>query len=96
MKPENILRFRDRTRVGILKIADMGLAKHHAVATYLRPRTSTRYGTVRYEPPEVMTHKLAEEGRSRLYDIWSMGCITLELIGKNNRGSNLLPTLACS
>ena len=80
LKPENILRFRDSTRVGILKIADMGLAKHHAVATYLRPATSTRYGTVRYEPPEVVTHKLSEEGRSRLYDIWSMGCITLELI----------------
>jgi serine/threonine protein kinase len=80
LKPENILRFRDSTRVGILKIADMGLAKHHVVATYLRQATSTRYGTVRYEPPEVQTHKLSEEGRSRLYDIWSMGCITLELI----------------
>jgi serine/threonine protein kinase len=80
LKPENILRFKDNTRVGILKIADMGLAKHHAVATYLRPATSTRFGTVRYEPPEVITHKLSEEGRSRLYDIWSMGCITLELI----------------
>jgi serine/threonine protein kinase len=80
LKPENILIFKDSTRVGILKIADMGLAKHHTALTYMRPPTSTRYGTVRYEPPEVVTHKLSDEGRSRLYDIWSMGCITLEFI----------------
>lgn len=83
LKPENILRFRltkDKTEVGLLKISDMGLAKHHAVATYLRPPTSTRYGTVRYEPPEIVTQRLSDSGRSRLYDCWSMGCITLELI----------------
>jgi serine/threonine protein kinase len=80
LKPDNILRFKDGTRVGTFKIADMGLAKHHAKDTYLRPPTSTRFGTVRYEPPEVVTHKLDENGRSRLYDIWSMGCIALEFI----------------
>ena len=80
LKPENILRFKDATCVGVLKIADMGLAKHHTALTYMRPQTSTRYGTVRYEPPEVVTHKASEAGRSRLYDIWSMGCITLEFI----------------
>ncbi|KAL9105839.1 MAG: hypothetical protein Q9227_009047 [Pyrenula ochraceoflavens] len=80
LKPENILLFTDSTPVGTLKIADMGLAKHHDVATHLRQATSTRYGTVRYEPPEVVTHRLADEGRSRLYDIWSMGCIVLELM----------------
>ena len=79
LKPENILRFEDGTRVGILKIADMGLAKHHPMRTALRPiGTSTRFGTPSYEPPEVVT--LSEAARSRLYDIWSMGCITLEVI----------------
>lgn len=80
LKPENILIFKNSTKVGVFKIADMGLAKHHTEATYLRPPTSTRYGTVRYEAPEVVTHKLSENGRSRLYDVWSIGCITLELI----------------
>ena len=80
LKPENILRFNNGSQVGVLKIADMGLARHHTVATHLRPPTSTRYGTVRYEPPEVFTAKLSQEGRSRLWDVWSMGCITLEFI----------------
>lgn len=80
LKPENILRFKDGTRMGTLKIADMGLAKHHKVATDLRVApTSTRYGTVRYEAPEAVT-ALPTEARSRLYDIWSMGCIILEFM----------------
>lgn len=78
LKPENILIFGDNTiRVGIWKIADLGLAKHHATATGLRGPTSTRYGTRRYEPPDVLD---TQSARSRLYDIWSMGCIILELI----------------
>jgi len=85
LKPENILRFLsdkaisdDRTHLGVLKLADMGLAKRHVVATQDRKcLTSTRYGTIRYEAPEAVT---AIQGRSRLYDIWSMGCITLEFI----------------
>lgn len=79
LKPENILRFKGAgTSLGTLKIADMGLAKRHVVATQDRSHlTSTRYGTIRYEAPETVT---ALQGRSRLYDIWSMGCITLEFI----------------
>lgn len=82
LKPENILRFlhEDGEGVGMWKIADMGLAKHHFAATGargLRP-TSTRFGTQLYEPPEVFTD--AKGARSRLYDVWSMGCIILELI----------------
>jgi serine/threonine protein kinase len=79
LKPENILRFLDKeSELGILKIADMGLAKRHVVATQERGKaTSTRYGTRRYEAPETVT---AENARSRLYDIWSMGCITFEFV----------------
>lgn len=87
LKPENILRFFDETssvstttqpRLGLLKIADMGLAKQHIHATKNRTKnTSQRYGTVRYEAPEALNEK---GGRSRLYDVWSMGCITLEFI----------------
>jgi serine/threonine protein kinase len=83
LKPENILRFTTdgNTGLGTLKIADMGLAKQHVLATSdrnaKRQITSTRYGTQPYEAPETTT---AMYGRSRLYDIWSMGCITLEFI----------------
>jgi serine/threonine protein kinase len=78
LKPDNILRFPDcDRRIGTLKLGDMGLAKRHVAATEKRPDTSTRYGTRRYEGPEAMS---ARQGRSRLYDLWSMGCITFEFI----------------
>lgn len=78
LKPENILIFGDSTKVGTWKIADMGLAKHHVAATAARGPTTTRHGTPYYEPPEAYLNTSA--ARSRLYDVWSMGCITLELI----------------
>lgn len=78
LKPENILRFKDGTRTGSLRITDMGLAKHHFDETGFRGPTTTRYGTPVYEPPEVILK--STEARSRQYDIWSMGCIILELI----------------
>lgn len=83
LKPENILRFTKEgdSKLGTLKIADMGLAKQHVLATSDRNArhliTNTRYGTQTYEAPEAVT---AKYGRSRLYDVWSMGCITLEFI----------------
>lgn len=78
LKPENILIFKDDTEVGVWKIADMGLAKHHVAATHDRGPTSTLNATPSYEPPEVYT--LPDAGRSRQYDCWSMGCIILELL----------------
>lgn len=82
LKPDNILVFSDvpGTIVGMWKIADMGLAKHHVASTNLRVAqpTSTRFGTRIYEPPEVITK--SAYARSRRYDIWSMGCIIFELI----------------
>ncbi|KAF4816418.1 putative cell division protein kinase [Colletotrichum siamense] len=79
LKPENVLRFNDGTFVGHFKIADMGLAKRHTEATDARGGpTSMKYGTTRYEPPETSTNLLS--ARSRLYDVWSLGCIILEYI----------------
>lgn len=79
LKPENILRFTDTTILGNLRIADVGLAKRHNLRTSDRMNgTSTRDGTWRYEPPEAVTS--LEDPRSRLYDIWSLGCIFLEFI----------------
>jgi len=78
LKPENILRFLDgKSAIGTLKLGDMGLAKRHVAATENRRGTSMRYGTRRYEGPETT---IAKQGRSRLYDLWSMGCITFEFI----------------
>ncbi|KAF4880494.1 Sporulation-specific mitogen-activated protein kinase SMK1 [Colletotrichum siamense] len=82
LKPENLLWFLsdDDEAERCLKIADMGLAKRHAVATQDRScLTSTRSATVLYEAPETV-YTLSNKPRSRQYDIWSMGCITLEWI----------------
>ncbi|KAF4494301.1 HET-domain containing protein [Fusarium agapanthi] len=76
LKPENILWFKDSTdpgKIGTLKIADWGLAKQHQDLTQVRTKqTTTSFGTRLYEPPE--------EKRSRLYDVWAMGCIWLEFL----------------
>ncbi|KAH9880406.1 hypothetical protein IAQ61_000697 [Plenodomus lingam] len=80
LKPENILVFMDgSSERGTMKIADMGLAKQHIEKTGDRRfQTSTRYGTIQYEPPEAV--ETENGGRSRLYDVWSMGCIVLEFV----------------
>ncbi|OBT63537.1 hypothetical protein VE03_07019 [Pseudogymnoascus sp. 23342-1-I1] len=87
LKPANILRFLDGGEVGTLKIGDWGEAKEHNLSTELRTsKTTAEYGTRRYEAPEVKvglcpTDKGQVQGRrSRLYDIWAMGCITIEFI----------------
>ncbi|KAM0421334.1 hypothetical protein ACHAPT_010865 [Fusarium lateritium] len=94
LKPENILWFNDQgdSVFGMLKIGDWGLAKGHKETTELRTnRTTTEYGTRRYEPPEEATGEgiglrvpekpgQIHKRRSRLYDIWSMGCIMLEFL----------------
>ncbi|TAQ89933.1 hypothetical protein B7494_g1781 [Chlorociboria aeruginascens] len=82
LKPENILRFiedetDDDSELCTLKIADMGLAKRHVLATRERNgATTTIYATRQYEPPE----RGKAEPLSRLYDVWSMGCIILDYI----------------
>lgn len=87
LKPANILRFLDGSAIGRLKIGDWGEAKNKQEVTAMRhSKTTSQYGTRRYEPPEVVTGVRAmlqgqeENRRSRLCDIWAMGCITLEFI----------------
>jgi len=82
LKPENILRFiEDETdndsELCTLKISDMGLAKRHILATKERHgATTTIYASRQYESPE----RDNAEPLSRLYDVWSMGCIILDYI----------------
>ncbi|KAH7316936.1 hypothetical protein B0I35DRAFT_469369 [Stachybotrys elegans] len=84
IKPANILRSVENIQqrpldIGTLKISDMGLAKKHTMRTSLRKGTVARAATTRYQPPESV-FKLTDEGIGRRYDIWSMGCVMLELI----------------
>lgn len=84
IKPANILRIVDshelqNGQIGILKISDLGLAKKHTKPTSLRRGTVARATTYRYQPPEA-AYELTQEGIGRRYDIWSMGCVMLELI----------------
>ncbi|KAF5006725.1 hypothetical protein FDECE_6902 [Fusarium decemcellulare] len=82
VKPENILRFTDRAseHIGTLKLGDFGLSKQHHVPTRDRGSlTDTRFGTIRYEAPEVAVDQNVHP-LSRLYDIWSMGCVMVEII----------------
>jgi hypothetical protein len=91
LKPANILWFRTDDEIGILKIGDWGEAKVHFVNTEARrSNTSAKFGTRRYEPPEVevgttlgdtlQAERKGRKRRSRLYDIWAMGCIALEFM----------------
>ncbi|CAG9990083.1 unnamed protein product, partial [Clonostachys byssicola] len=79
VKPQNILHFctGDRTEsLGTLVLADVGLAKFHVDHTRDREQiTSTRHGTVDYEPPEPLNQQI-----SRYYDNWSLGCVILEFV----------------
>lgn len=84
IKPDNILRsiddpVRGRAEIGLLQISDMGLAKCHTVPTGMRHGTDARASTTRYRPPEA-AFETDKRGMSRRYDIWSMGCVILELI----------------
>ncbi|KAK8029779.1 hypothetical protein PG993_011070 [Apiospora rasikravindrae] len=80
LKPENLLNFSESSELlGTLKIGDMGLAKKHVLQTQARKfMTTTRYGTIQYSPPEASGD--INGPLSRLYDIWSMGCIIFEFV----------------
>lgn len=94
LKPENILVFNYKKKVGTWKLADLGLAKFHNQATGDRkgPTTMLGNGTISYEPPETVT--ASESPRSRLYDIWSMGCIILQLVAYLLYGERTIIQLA--
>lgn len=78
IKPDNILIFaKEDAKLGSMKLADMGLAKHHEKLTEERQAmTDTKLATVLYEAPESQIHH--HMPRSRLYDVWSLGCVFFE------------------
>ncbi|KAF4812429.1 putative serine/threonine-protein kinase tsuA [Colletotrichum siamense] len=88
LKPENILWF-GKDSMDLLKIGDWGLAKKHNLTTELRNKsTTTKDGTRAYQPPEefvtyetnLLTPNKLGKKKSRLYDMWAFGCITLEFL----------------
>lgn len=78
IKPANILRFTNGgTWLGTLKLADLGRAKRHVDRTSYRPDIENdKYHTKRYQPPDLLLYVTT----SRLYDIWSLGCVFFEAI----------------
>lgn len=82
LKPENILIFdsKNDSFPGVWKMADLGLARYHEAATGLRKDVTSNSGagTISFQPPESFRPNAAPT--SRLYDIWSMGCIILQLV----------------
>lgn len=79
IKPENILWFTSaHDSRGTLAFSDFGLTRMHEKRTELRDsRTKTLGFTVEYRPPEI---ELRDHVMSRAADIWSLGCVFLEMI----------------
>ncbi|KAI1741256.1 kinase-like domain-containing protein [Xylaria scruposa] len=77
LKPENILWYKSRHGLGKLVISDMGLSKTHRYQskTYIPDKKVPATG--RYRPPELDY----EDGLlGRTFDIWTLGCIFLEML----------------
>lgn len=76
IKPENILYFSAMgSKRGVLKIADFGSGKVHTLRSG-SAMTRSPNGTLTYEAPEAQCERVS----SRPYDIWSLGCVFLELV----------------
>lgn len=76
LKPENILFYKVTGTLGTFEISDFGSGKVHTYRSGSH-NTSSANGTLTYEPPEAATR----EGKtSRPYDVWSLGCVFLELL----------------
>ena len=87
IKAENLLWFKEEN---VLKITDFGLGRFHGrdSRSGIDPRKVA--GTLTYEPPECTTGKSV----SRVYDIWSMGCLYLEFITWLMEGNNKIDEFA--
>ncbi|KAH8894401.1 kinase-like protein [Thozetella sp. PMI_491] len=88
IKPENILWFRDmgdKTAssypTGVLKISDFGLSEFHSQDS-IQVTASSVGRTDTYRAPECDTW----EKISPAYDMWSLGCVLLQLVSWYMRG----------
>jgi len=81
IKPENVLRFENpNSELGTLKLADFGRAKRNFLVSYKRQDVEIdKWITDAYQPPDFFIYK-GERTQSRLYDVWSLGCVFFEFI----------------
>ena len=92
----------DNAWIGTLKLADLGRAQQHMLKTLWRDTIEKEHWRTRwYEPPDlaVEMHEQAQGKISRLFDMWSLGCVVFETvlwllhgfdsISRFQRGSNL-------
>ena len=76
LKPENILFFKDSSSSrGVLRIADWGSGKVNIYRTHSY-HTHSPITTLTYESPDFTRHGLT----SRPHDLWSLGCVFLEVL----------------
>ena len=77
IKPENILFFPGKlSGLGTLRLADWGSGKVHLIRSG-SVNTRTPSGTSTYEAPDGYINNRAI---SRPYDVWSLGCVFLQLL----------------
>ena len=83
LKPENILLFSDSNAKHLIwKVSDLGTTQINEIVSSGRsetkgsPRIQAILGDPEYGPPDV----LLQGWSSRPYDIWSLGCIYLEIL----------------
>jgi serine/threonine protein kinase len=77
IKPDNILHFTDDgTRLGILKVSDLGLMKFHRLISRTVQSKSMGAAYQTYRAPEHDTGMV----RSRKVDIWAFGCLFAEFL----------------
>ncbi|KAL9121112.1 MAG: hypothetical protein Q9187_002336 [Circinaria calcarea] len=76
MKPGNILVFEQE-----LKIADFGRSHIRPLVKGSETEAASGLGTYEYHPPEYWKDNgyRAEEKHGRAFDVWSMGCIIIEI-----------------
>lgn len=79
IKPENIIYFEQGAGYtnnprGILQITDFGLGRFHGHDSKTEKWPHQIVGSPTYEPPEYQLSKPV----SRVYDLWSLGCLYLE------------------
>lgn len=78
IKPENILWFElDNEPHGLLVLADFGLTKFHRERSRSFTKNTNVGYTYTYAPPEI---DIKGEFMSRSSDIWSFGCVLLEMV----------------
>ncbi|KAJ2990550.1 hypothetical protein NUW58_g2892 [Xylaria curta] len=79
LKPDNILWYKqcEDDPKGILVVSDMGFTVAHRTWSRSNDRPSKVARTPDYRPPEIDTRN---ELVSRKYDVWTLGCIFLEML----------------